>query len=69
MQNSISDAAMTSGQSGITFLKYWATPCYRYTPYEGRFVSSLPAEVRRGKGKGAVDFWAARIPAGQVFFE
>nr|ANA57042.1 ribosomal protein L16 [Pyramimonas parkeae] len=28
-----------------------------------------PAEVRMGKGKGAVSFWVAQIPAGQILFE
>jgi large subunit ribosomal protein L16 len=32
-------------------------------------VSSKPTEVRMGKGKGSVDFWAARIKPGRVMFE
>ena len=32
-------------------------------------VSSKPAEVRMGKGKGAVDYWAARIKPGRIMFE
>ena len=28
-----------------------------------------PAEVRQGKGKGAVEFWAARVKPGKVLFE
>src|ERR671913_2598118 len=32
-------------------------------------VSSKPAEVRMGKGKGAVDFWAARVAPGRIMFE
>lgn len=31
--------------------------------------SEKPAEVRMGKGKGAVGFWVAQIPAGQILFE
>ncbi|MCY4151845.1 MAG: 50S ribosomal protein L16 [Aestuariivita sp.] len=32
-------------------------------------VSSKPTEVRMGKGKGAVDFWACRVKPGRVMFE
>ncbi|KAI8463625.1 MAG: ribosomal protein L10e/L16 [Monoraphidium minutum] len=32
-------------------------------------VSSKPAEVRMGKGKGAVDYWAAPVRPGQIIFE
>jgi len=32
-------------------------------------ITAKPSEVRMGKGKGAVDHWAARIKAGQVLFE
>ena len=32
-------------------------------------VSSKPAEVRMGKGKGAVDYWACRVKPGRVMFE
>ena len=32
-------------------------------------VSSKPAEVRMGKGKGAVEFWAARVHPGRIMFE
>jgi large subunit ribosomal protein L16 len=32
-------------------------------------VTSKPAEVRMGKGKGAVDYWAAVVRPGQVLFE
>ena len=32
-------------------------------------VSSKPAEVRMGKGKGAPNYWAARVKAGQMLFE
>ena len=32
-------------------------------------VSGKPAEVRMGKGKGAVDFWAARVAPGRIMFE
>ena len=32
-------------------------------------VTKKPAEVRMGKGKGAVDFWAARVHPGRIMFE
>ena len=32
-------------------------------------VSKKPTEVRMGKGKGAVDFWAARVKPGRIMFE
>jgi len=32
-------------------------------------VTSKPTEVRMGKGKGSVDFWAARVAPGCVMFE
>ncbi len=32
-------------------------------------VSKKPTEVRMGKGKGAVEFWVARVKPGRVMFE
>jgi len=32
-------------------------------------VSQKPAEVRQGKGKGAPEYWAARIKPGRIMFE
>jgi len=32
-------------------------------------VTKKPTEVRMGKGKGAVEFWAARVKPGRVMFE
>jgi len=32
-------------------------------------VTSKPTEVRMGKGKGSVDYWAARIKPGRIMFE
>ncbi|WP_085445311.1 50S ribosomal protein L16 [Magnetofaba australis] len=32
-------------------------------------VSSKPAEVRQGKGKGAPDYWAARVKPGRILYE
>ena len=32
-------------------------------------MTSKPTEVRMGKGKGSVDFWAAKVKPGRVMFE
>ncbi|MDR2007479.1 MAG: 50S ribosomal protein L16 [Alphaproteobacteria bacterium] len=32
-------------------------------------VSKKPAEVRQGKGKGSVEFWACRVKPGKILFE
>ena len=32
-------------------------------------VSSKPTEVRMGKGKGSIDYWAARVHPGRIMFE
>jgi large subunit ribosomal protein L16 len=32
-------------------------------------VSSKPAEVRQGKGKGSPDYWAVRVAPGRILFE
>lgn len=32
-------------------------------------VTSKPTEVRMGKGKGAPDYWAARVKPGRIMFE
>ena len=32
-------------------------------------VSSKPAEVRQGKGKGTPEYWACRVKAGRIMFE
>ncbi len=32
-------------------------------------VTSKPTEVRMGKGKGAVDFWACKVKPGRIMFE
>ena len=37
---------------------------FPHTPYTGR-----PAETRMGKGKGAVNYWAAQVKPGTVLFE
>ncbi|MDA0306087.1 MAG: 50S ribosomal protein L16 [Proteobacteria bacterium] len=32
-------------------------------------VTQKPAEVRQGKGKGAVEYWVARVKPGRILFE
>ena len=32
-------------------------------------VSKKPTEVRMGSGKGAPEFWAARVKPGRIIFE
>lgn len=32
-------------------------------------VTKKPLEVRQGKGKGPVEFWAARVKPGRIMFE
>ena len=32
-------------------------------------VTSKPAEVRQGKGKGSPDYWAMRVAPGRILFE
>lgn len=37
--------------------------------FPDKVVTSKPAEVRMGKGKGAPDHWVARVRAGNILFE
>ncbi len=32
-------------------------------------VTQKPAEVRQGKGKGTVEYWAARVKPGRILFD
>ncbi|WP_182084594.1 50S ribosomal protein L16 [Aureimonas sp. ME7] len=32
-------------------------------------VTAKPTEVRMGKGKGAIEYWAARVAPGRIMFE
>ena len=32
-------------------------------------VTKKPAEVRMGKGKGSIEFWACRVKPGRIMFE
>ena len=50
----------------------------RHTKRQGRVwirifpdvpVSSKPTEVRMGKGKGSVDYWACKVKPGRIMFE
>ncbi len=43
--------------------RVWVT-CFPDVP-----VSSKPAEVRMGKGKGAPEYWMCRIRPGRIMFE
>ena len=40
----------------------------RHLRRQGR-LSKKPAEVRQGKGKGSVEYWAARVKPGRILFE
>ncbi|KAF5801594.1 putative ribosomal protein L16 [Helianthus annuus] len=39
----------------------------RVFPYKS--VTAKPAEVRMGRGKGAISYWAAPVKAGQIIYE
>lgn len=50
----------------------------RYMKRQGRYwirifpdtpVTQKPTEVRMGKGKGSVEYWAAKVKPGRVMFE
>ena len=32
-------------------------------------ITAKPVEVRMGKGKGAIDYWAAKVKPGRIMFE
>ncbi len=32
-------------------------------------VTAKPVEVRMGKGKGPIDYWAAKVKPGRIMFE
>ena len=32
-------------------------------------ITKKPAEVRQGKGKGSVEYWAAKVKPGRIMFE
>jgi large subunit ribosomal protein L16 len=37
--------------------------------FPDKSITSLPAETRMGKGKGAVEYWVAVVKPGRVMFE
>ena len=37
--------------------------------FPGLPVTKKPTEVRMGKGKGSVEFWAAKVKPGRIMFE
>lgn len=37
--------------------------------FPDRPVTRKPAEVRMGKGKGSLEFWAAKVEPGRIIFE
>ena len=41
----------------------------RHMKRQGTPVTSKPTEVRMGKGKGSVDYWACKVKPGRVMFE
>jgi large subunit ribosomal protein L16 len=41
----------------------------RHIKRQGRLWIRIFAEVRQGKGKGAVEYWAARVKPGRILFE
>jgi large subunit ribosomal protein L16 len=52
--------------------------CTRYMKREGQVwirifpdtpITKKPAEVRMGKGKGALDHWVAKVKPGRILFE
>jgi len=64
----ISAQQIEAGRVAIThFLGREGKVWIRVFPHKP--VSAKPAEVRMGKGKGDVDFWAAVVKPGNVIFE
>ena len=37
--------------------------------FPDKVLTKKPAEVRMGKGKGSVEFWAAKVKPGRIIFE
>jgi len=64
----ISAQQLEAGRVAIThFLGREGKVWIRVFPHKP--VSGKPAEVRMGKGKGEVDFWAATVKPGTILFE
>ena len=70
--------AMTGGRLTNRQIESARIAMTRYMKREGKVwirifpdkpITSKPAEVRMGKGKGALDYWVAQIKPGRVLFE
>jgi len=68
---------LAKGGSDLNFGTYGLTMT-RHMKRQGRVwirifpdlpVTSKPIEVRMGKGKGSVDFWACKVKPGRMMFE
>jgi large subunit ribosomal protein L16 len=68
--------ALNFGAFGLKALE--PDPITRHIKRQGRLwirifpdvpVSSKPAEVRMGSGKGSPEFWVARVKPGRILFE
>lgn len=64
----ISSKQIEAGRVAATHFLHREGKVYiRIFPHQS--VSSKPLETRMGKGKGEVDYWAARVKPGTVMFE
>src|SRR3954469_25790005 len=64
----LSAEAMEPGRVTVAqFLRGEGRLYIRVFPHKS--VTSIPAETRRGKGKGEPEFWAAVIKPGMILFE
>ncbi|MBK7428157.1 MAG: 50S ribosomal protein L16 [Saprospiraceae bacterium] len=70
--------AITTGRLTSRQIESARIAMTRYMKREGKVwirifpdkpITAKPAEVRMGKGKGAVDHWVAQIQPGRVLFE
>ena len=70
--------AITAGRLTSRQIESARIAMTRYMKREGKVwirifpdkpITAKPAEVRMGKGKGAVDHWVAQIQPGRVLFE
>lgn len=64
----ISSKQIEAGRVAATHFLHREGKVYiRIFPHQS--VSSKPLETRMGKGKGEIDYWAARVKPGTVMFE
>jgi len=65
------NAGLAKGGTDLNFGSFGlkATTPERVTARQIEAVSKKPTEVRMGKGKGSVEFWAAKVKPGRVMFE